>query len=87
MNVLIIEDSFEQAVSIKNSVDTYESILNGKRDIFGDELNIKYQGIINGKPESGDKNFNGNQAYTDSISYLQNGTNNIDIILCDYDLV
>lgn len=86
INVLIIEDSFEQALSIKNSVDSYLSILNGKRDIFGDELDIIYHGIINGKKASDDKEFNGNLAFADSVAYLQDSTNNIDIILCDYDL-
>ncbi len=86
ITVLIVEDSFEQAIGIKNAVESYNSILNNKKDIFRNKMAIEYNTVINGKEELIIEEFMSEEAFNNSLDYLKKHTNTVDIILCDFDL-
>lgn len=86
IQVLIVEDSIEQAKNIKNSIESYQSLFNGKRDIFRNDINVIYKAIINGKSDLTEHEFTSEKAFADSLQYLTAKGSEVDIILCDFDL-
>lgn len=86
IQVLIVEDSFVQAENIKNSIESYHSIFNGKRDIFRNDINVLYKAIVNGKFNYTEQDFTSETAFADSLLYLKGKGKEVDIILCDFDL-
>ncbi len=71
IHVLIVEDSFEQGRNIKSSIESYQSLFNGKRDIFRNDIKINYKVFINGKFDYPEHEFKSEMAFADSLQYLK----------------